>query len=392
MSYTIKVTSNSKISVPWITFIQSPSTSKGIPLDIYVGSEQLTNGTSYQLNNITVNSTAWNGRAYISDNDLKLTNDANTKCKEPAYLDPDDKNRYQLLEFAGDISKANIDVSYINWYSIPIMLSNGTESRGVPKQGFVHSTLMGKLENLSSNQSKTSIKDGNNTVRIIGPGAKADYLAAYPKLENYINSLFFFYNNNSHISNIPIANNYTGNDAGPDNFRTQDYSNYQIPHQNYIVSYDGSKLTISGTTNIGNEQKAFKMQSQLSIDDFSDAIYLATINYSWELDSLVSNGNTGVNDVFSAISRDLLAGLAYGFAGSADYGAGSSFSWQRVSGTELFSDLQNQLNYYNPWADAFYKNFSRAYSLPFSDFVFNDAPLIDVSDGQTLQVTVLNMD
>ena len=102
------------------------------------------------------------------------------------------------------------------------------------------------------------------------------------------------------------------------------------------------------------------------------------------------NGNTGDNNVFSAISRDLLAGFAYGFAGSEKYGTQNSSAWMKASATGVFSHIQPEYSYYNPWANAIAANFADVYTFPFNDFLSSWAPEINVNSGDTLTVTLLS--
>jgi len=136
------------------------------------------------------------------------------------------------------------------------------------------------------------------------------------------------------------------------------------------------------------------MTSTISYNDLSNAIYLTVLNYAWSYNGPNGSGsnrkgNTGDNNVFSAISRDLLAGFAFGFIGSSAYGNQPSSDWQMATTSKIFSGIQPKEPYYNQWANVINGCFDDVYTFPFNDYLPGYAPELPVVSGDTVTVTIL---
>lgn len=410
--YTISFTNNNAgITGPWVTFIQAtqvvaqptPSNPNATVTQL-VGpalaataviqgkTVSLVNGTSYSLaeisNTLQMGPENWQGHMYISDAALTPPTSGGLPV-DMAYTLTTDTGRYQYLEFAGSTSTASIDITYINWYAIPLQMHSTTQqtsqTRGAPLPGASLSTLPATLAALSGNNAATVVTNSSGqTVRVISPNAgNPDWLPLYPSFNDYLVSVFI-----DSAQQIPINNSYSGIASPPSpDFQPQSY-------QTSSVSYAGQTLTLQGTTSLLGD---FTMSSSMIWQQFSSVIYLAVMNYSWSYAGKGSipgaskaNGNTGDNNVFSAVSRDLLAGFAFGFAGSTQYGSQNSSAWMQAPATGVFSSIQPSHPYYNPWANAIAANFADVYTFPFNDFLDSYAPEVNVNSGDTLTVTLLS--
>jgi len=410
--YTIKFTNNNaSITKPMVTFIQAthvvaqptPSSPNakvtqlvGPPLAatamIKGQLTSLVNGTSYELDDIDstlqMNPESWQGHMYISDAALTPPTSGGLPV-DMAYTSTRDTGRYQYLEFAGSTSTASVDITYINWYCFPLQMQSTTQqasqTRGAPLSSANLSHLQAKLAALSDNNVATVVKNASNQiVRVISPNAgNPKWLPLYLSFSNYLASVFI-----DSVQQIPINNLYSGHSKPP----SPDYERQN--YQTSSVTYGGQTLKIQGTTSLLGD---FTMSSEMFWQQFNSVIYLSVMNYSWSYAGQGKiagasnlNGNTGDNNVFSAISRDLLAGFAYGFAGSEKYGTQNSSAWMKASATGVFSHIQPEHSYYNPWANAIAANFADVYTFPFNDFLNSHAPEINVNSGDTLTVTLLS--
>ncbi len=393
--YTVDIvndSSNSALDDLYVTFIGSAFSSA----PTWSGGQSISVGNTYQLSqgNIgtTINNmpTDWGGNLYVGNSDL------GGGAPNPTDFN---SNQYQIIEFGGNATQASPDITYINWYSFPVSLNSTTsqpsQNRGIPKAGVNLSNLRTDLANLTSSTSNVG-NSANTTVvrnstsntaagtitRVVGPsnasGAFGSVSDKYPSFNNYINAAFP--NSGNQASNIQIMNMYSGGGSGA------------TANQTYTVTtltYDGSTLTIDGNaTVVGN----FTMTASLTPDEFSEVLYRNVMTYAYTSDSGGSNptGNTGDNNVFSAISRDVMAPFNFGFTLSAAYG--SLTSEQQQQATEYFSQIQPDDPFYNAWANVFSQYFDDIYSFPFNDFIADTVltPTVQVEGGDTLTITLLN--
>lgn len=423
-NYTINfAATNNNLQDYYVTFVSAAGSPEAFNATFNGASLQASSSINLNSdgnNTIQISSFAWQGDMYISTKPFN----ANT----PVFTNNTD-NRFQCLEFSGSDATSMLpgftiaDISYINWYSIPLMMenTNNGDSRGVPLTGFSPNNLLQSLESLSNSLDTTVINDANgNFLRIIGPNACGSYIGTYPTFNDYVNYIFPGYNNYNAF--ICLQNMFDGSpDGNTINFQRQNYDNYDSSLATNNVYYDGNTLKIQGRTTILSETTdqptgittTYTIETPLDMNTFNTGIYLAQLDYSWTMNYIDQNGNpqtlgkikasVGDNDVFSAIVRDLLAGFAFGFAGSKvpgdyglNYGQYPSGYWQNVDGSTLFNDLQSATivnpppYYYNSWANVFYQYLSRVYSFTFSDFITSINPQLQVNGGENLLVTILS--
>lgn len=399
--YTISFTNNSTvITDPWVTFVQATQVVSGTtqlvgPALTATGGNNvgaLANGTSYNLaaigNTVSMGPTDWQGHMYISDGALTLPTSGGLPV-DAAYTLTTDGARYQYLEFAGSATSANVDITYINWYSIPLQMGSTTQqsspTRGAPLSQSALSGMMQTLAGLTGSNAVTTVQNASgDVVRVISPNAgNPSWLPLYASFQDYLTSAF-----GATAATIPVNNSYSGIGSPPSpDFQPQTY-------KLTASTYDGTTLTLQGNSDLVGD---FTMTSTMTSTEFSSVIYLAVMNYAWSYKGMGkiaaasnANGNTGDNNVFSAVSRDLMAGFAYGFVGSTKYGAQPSSAWMAAPTTDVFSAIQASNAYYNPWANAIAAAFSDVYTFPFNDFLSNSVPEIAVNDGDTLTVTLLS--
>lgn len=114
--------------------------------------------------------------------------------------------------------------------------------------------------------------------------------------------------------------------------------------------------------------------------------------------------SNGANDVFSAVVRDTLVGLASGFVNSTEpspagtapattYGTMTSSQWS-ADASKLFGGVQKTNPYYNTWAGAVYDTFgSRVYGFQYSDFFTSDGPIgnpqLSLRPGMPAQIVAI---
>ena len=394
--YTIKfVNNNSSIAKPWVTFVQATEVVNdntqliGPPLAAAGGNgTSMQNGVSFSLadinNTISMSPSDWQGHLYLSDSPLALPKSGAFPV-DANYTATTDTARYQYLEFAGSPAQANIDITYINWYSIPLQMErttsrlSGSNTRGMPKSQAALSSLLPTLAGLTNNNPITAVRNSDDQiVRVISPNAgNPHWLPLYLSFKDYLSSVFL-----SGAETIHLNNTYDGIETpkSPD-FKQQNYKTSS-------VTYCEGELIIKGTTDVLGD---FQMTSNIDFETFNWMLYLAVMSYSWSFGSTSNaNGNTGDNNVFAAISRDLIAGFAFGFIGSKQFGSQPSSAWMEASDTEVFNSIQPDNPHYNPWANAINACFSDVYTFPFNDYLNNFAPELAISDGDTLTVTLLN--
>jgi len=377
---------NASISGPYVTFYGAAFSSTPQGADgTSIGLEE-SYLLSMLMNGIDEMPTDWGGNLYISDSALTETS--------PNPTITTDTTRYQVIEFAGSGTSAAPDITYINWYSFPVKLASTTsqssQTRGMPNSGQDLDALPAALASLSiqSPTNTTVVRNAENEIlRVIGPsngnGPDGSVTDKYPSFGDYIDATF---PDATPISTILIDNTYSGVQSPPNvRFENQDYTTSSI-------SYDGSTLTINGST---TRIFAFTLTAEISEESLSEKIYRAVIDYDYsymETDggsTTMGSGNTGSNDVLATVTRDLLAGFAFGFIGSDAEGDMTSAEWQDATG--YFGDIQPDDPFYNEWAGIMNEYFSDVYTFPFSDFLSSTVftPTIQVEGDDTLTITLL---
>lgn len=401
--YTITFANNdATITSLYLTFIQA--TGSGLPAlsATYVDSsgqqQNIVNGQSYLLGtgngaigtmSITMAPMDWIGHLYLSDQPLPLG--TVNPPTDPAYTITTDTVRFQNLEFAGSDTVASPDITYINWYSMPLQMSDGSNQRGVPSSQTALSALMNNLVNLAGNSPVLVVKNSQSQIiRVISPNAgMPNWLPLYPTFTSYLNSAFA-----NGADPIQLNNTYSGvaNPTSP-NFEPQTYQSSSV-----VFDAAAQTITISGSTSVlGTFRMTMTADSAPNNSaPFTTEIYLTVISYQWQYSGQGSvppdngTGQTGNNDVFSAISRDFLAGFNFGFINSAAFGNQPSSAWMNAAAGNVFSAIQPSIPFYNPWANAMAAVFSDVYTFPFNDYLTAYAPELNVNIGDTLSVTVLS--
>jgi len=420
------VNQNTDITDPWVTFIQSlnpvstwetngytETTLNGPALNATAGITSLVNGTSYQLSSIgtTIHlAPDWAGNIFFSNRNLSSILGQSgqspvqpgpapfpiTPFSQPTFFPTDpngavtsENTRYNYIEVGGGSGTTIYpDITYINYYSVPIQLTRASDgaTRGAPTSQTALNHLHDKLTTLSGNSSTVVVNDANGVARIISPNNGATAQAAYPTFDNYITSAF-----GGGAKPINITNSYSGHGSLTGVIANQDYAGV-------TVTYNGAVLVITGSSSestVGD----YTLTWTGSSTDLTSAIYSAVIGgYGVVYDNgngIITNGNTGDNNVFSAMTRDLLAGFNYGFINSSTttglgtIGDLTSQQWMTLSGSEAFKNAQPTDPFYNTWSAAFADTFTNVYTFPFNDFLAGFGPVIDVNTGDTLTVTLL---
>jgi hypothetical protein len=430
------VNENTQIADPYVTFIQSlnavstwetngesSTTLLGPALSasaIYNGVEtQLQNGTAYQLSlfssSITMDAN-WAGNIFFSNNTLLTGQSGQSPAQTPnppqnqpplynipAFSQPtfyptnpngavtSDTGRYNYIELSGGSSTMiSPDITYINYYSVPIQMTRASDeaTRGAPISQAALNNLQAKLAALSGNSSAVVVQDANGVARIVSPDSGPTAQAAYPTLSAYITNAF-----GAGAKTIQLTNNYSGTGVNePPLFTAQTYTGT-------TVTYANDTLTITGTSD-NEDIGAYTLTWVGTPEELTQAIYAAVLGgYSVTYDGgtgTITNGNTGDNNVFSAITRDLLAGFSFGFINSDSQALGSAIGdltsgqWMTLSYENAFLNAQTNQEYFNQWAAAFAEVFGDVYTFPFNDFFADFAPELNVNAGDTLTVTLLD--
>jgi hypothetical protein len=415
------VNENTNITDPWVTFIQtvqavrnpddSGTTSYlGPLLNATSGSTTLQNGVSYQLSSLDNNTISlapdWAGNLFFSSGNLSsvLGQSGQNPAPPPTVppfsqspflpTDPNgtitsDKMSYNYIEFAGGSSASiNPDITYINYYSVPIQMKRISDgvTRGTPKSQAALNNLQSKLAAVPINTANTIINAADGGIARIVSSDNSN-AADFPSFQNYVNDSF-----GAGAKPIQLSNQYSGQQGGSGPTATQTYTGSS-------VSFNGTTLIITGSSSdssVGN----YTITWSGAASDLSESIYAAVLSdYSvvWASGSK-SNGNTGDNDVFSTITRDLLAGYNYGFinsdaiplaGGNTAIGDLTSQQWMTLSGADGFTHAQPSNSYYNPWAAGIATTFTDVYSFPFNDYLSGFSPELTINTGDTLQIKLL---
>lgn len=427
------VNDNTSISDPWVTFVSSlnvvntwetngysATTLNGTALSATAGATSLVDGTSYQLstigNSITVGSD-WAGNIFFSDSDISSnlgsSGQSPVQTVNPAWETHPESNpkflitatsqptlyatnpgsadattqRYNYIELGGGSSSTiNPDVTYINYASVPLQMANSTGTRGTPSSQGSLDTLTTRLAALTGNNPTAVVTSGGQIVRVIGPDSGSTISSLYQSFGAYITSSVA-----PGAKTIQLSNAYSGHGSLTGLIANQTYT----PRTATPVTYDGTTLTIKGTSteaSVGD----FTMTATITPAEFSDSIYAAVISYSVTYaqntgSPITIAGNTGDNNVFSAVSRDLLAGYSYGFINSTNAGDMTSAEWQTLSNSDAFANAQPDNTYYNTWAAEIAGTFGDVYSFPFNDFLNDFSPELTTASGDTLTVTMLGV-
>ncbi len=379
--------------------------------------------TSYALStfpggSLNVSSLSVDGDLYISDNPLTAWN--GKKCAPmspannaaPSPVNPSDCNlhtRWQFIELGG-----NYDITYINLFSIPLGISQGSESLGnttLPKILLLEESLAKLTKTVGAEIFPKSSQGKSNFVRAISPANAAPtnaLLTQYPSFNSYFTDVFKGPNG---AASPPInVNNFydgTGGIVSPTSvcqkpvaFLDQKYSTTSITYKNNVLVIKGTAgrigaFTITaqtlivpmpvGCTSSSTSARCFRPQTTPA--QLTGELYTNVLSYSVSVGNKICTPgaveNNGANDVFSVVVRDMLVGFVSGFADSpvkapsslspptpkaATYGAMTSQQWS-TSATQIFGGVQRTARNYNTWGAAFFDLFAnQVYGFQYSDY------------------------
>lgn len=417
------VNQNQDITDPWVTFIQSQNaistwetngfsstTPNGPLLSAMAGSTTLVSGTSYQLsaigNTITMGEN-WAGNIFFSNQAITTMGSSGQSPVQSgtapfpiaAFSQPtlystnpngavtSDTTRYNYIELGGgSTSSINPDITYINYYSVPIQMTRASDgaTRGAPSSQAALANLAPTLTALSGNNSAVVVSDSQGTARVISPDNGATSQVPYPDFTAFITASF-----DTGAKPINLSNAYSGHGSETGPIATQTYTG------SAVTWVGGTTLTMTGTASVVDD---YTITWTGSASDLSQSIYSAVLNnyqVVYGPDSTTKTGNTGDNDVFSAITRDLLAGYNFGFINSnatsslGTIGDLTSEQWMTLSYNNAFGNAQTDNPYYNQWAAAFASTFTDVYTFPFNDYLSGFSPEMSIGTGDTLTVTLL---
>jgi hypothetical protein len=243
---------------------------------------------------------------------------------------------------------------------------------------------------LSSITAKAAfVKSGGKFVHVNSPANAGTTLGYYPSLAAYLGSA-----SGAPTTKISIKNSYGATTATPETticthnggkaFAAQCYSasvKYDSTTKTLAITGNGSDVgnfTIKGWTPVASPPKTCKGSTGAQGTSYTAVLYYAVSNPACTGTDVESNG---ANDVFSAVVRDLLVGLASGFENSATaspaatYGKMTSSQWS-THASAIFGGVQATNPYYNTWAGAVYDTFgSRVYGFQYSDFFTSEGPI-----------------
>jgi hypothetical protein len=422
---------------PYFTYVPNTGPNKGQRV-------AFPNVTSVQLSTITngtllAPSQDVNGPLYFSNQPLQVGSSKAKTCKPISSATPtqpsplpasDDCNlgtRWQFAELGGDY-----DVTYINLFSVPLAINQGSQSNGVAT-GTQFADLMTALGTLGGkNAVYPANATGANIIRVIGPananGPSDPLLTNFPSFAPYIGKAFN--SKGAPVTAINISNSYSGQGGTPDPTKTicptaqafaaQSYSTTGITYNatTGALAIQGTGATVGKFTLNGMVLNSKAPDCQGSVGPvtcygpnvtsqaLSAAFYTAVLPYSVTNPFCGVNKveTNGANDVFSVVMRDFLVGFASGFVNSTVpappsvspptiYGLMKSSQWS-TDAAKLFTGVQPaNLNFYNPWGSAIFSALgNKVYGFQYSDY-FAEAgplgnPLLVLQPGVPVQIVI----
>jgi hypothetical protein len=386
---------------------------------------KLTSFTSTALSDLpagSLNASALgiSGDLYISDNRLMAWNGKKcalmspTNNAAPSPVNPSDCNlhtRWQFIEIGG-----NYDVTYINLFSIPLGISQGSQSLGIttlPKILLLERSLASLTKTVGAEIYPPGSQGTSRFVRAISPantsGPTDPLMRQYPTFNAYIASAFKG-PNGAASPPINVNNQYDGTGGAipspttvcknPNAFKAQTYLTTGITYRNNVLTIKGTarlvgNFTITAQTPVppgpkaigctGASTSARCYMPQITPAQFNYILYFNVLSYSVANPTCMKGAveTNGANDVFSVVVRDMLVGLVSGFVDSpvkappslspptpkaATYGAMTSQQWS-TSATQIFGGVQRTARNYNTWGAAFVDLFAnQVYGFQYSDY------------------------
>ena len=435
------------LTAPYVTFFPGSTSSGGFKYIPTSGATagQLTDFPNYtsvllsDLDNAVLLASSLNlgGNLYFSEAGLQVsTGSQNPACvaispsnqQAPSPVSTGDcnyKTRWQFAELGGVY-----DITYINFYSVPLSINQGALSYGeITKSGATFSGFKTALGNLTTTAQSAFVTSNGKFVRANSPANAGATLKDYPSLSGYLGAAFS--TSGTPTTAISISNAYSATTPDAKSTICTKNAGKAFAAQTYSasVTYDATSkaLTITGTASAAGAftikgwtpvasppatckgsigAKTTCYDTGVSPKAFSQAIYTAVLNYSVDNPACSASDveSNGANDVFSAVVRDMLVGLASGFVNSAQpspagttpattYGTMKSSQWSADAG-KLFGGVQKTSPYYNTWAGAVYDTFgSRVYGFQYSDFFTSDGPIgnpqLSLRPSMPAQIVVL---
>ncbi|MBN1345641.1 MAG: hypothetical protein JXQ73_23315 [Phycisphaerae bacterium] len=352
--------------------------------------EALQTNTSYTLEDLRYGITVTNigGRIYISLGDQLPTTPAPAYDFKAALTSVDMRWSFVELTYSTGIVSV-VNLSDVDFYAFPISLyaCDGT-SLVPPALTYSASgdTVQSQLTNLiPAAQQASAIKTKTipNTqttalVRILSPVHAPQ---AYPSLQPYVDyvqaqaSGAVFATIEDQYSRFGTAGQQcstctTTTTADPYALGTQPPTDadhacrYSTQTYSFECTFNGSGdiEMVGGGSCIGETGYTIMIPASEIAYGIYTGIPAYTVN-----GHEAPGGTFDTNDLFNAAVRDLMAGFAFGFVGSTQYGSLVSNQWW--SATQVFSDIQPVTNgnyFYNAYAEIIYNN-SNAYGQPYSD-------------------------
>lgn len=350
------------------------------------------------------------GRFYISFN-LGWQNILNDQKKmpEPSPVNPTDGwfhtawDKFEITMNNNPGDQANL--TSIDFAGIPMAI--GSFSNGAPIQQLGYPSSNQIITKLAKLNPAAAVKDKNgNTVRILGPTQNGyPSIGGWPGFAEYAETL----KKNNQSTKIKFHTAFSVNKD----------TNWM-----YFYEFDAfpdkkeNKFTMTGTLNATNTingksvSKSGPLTIEIAGDDglntfFSSFIYAgvgntdaqgkSNVTFSGDWASFFAQTVPGhVEEVQKRIIGDLAVGLAYGFAGSSEFGNQSSGDWFAAGQKDALSDIQTDSAFYSVYENTIFLESGRTvYGHPYSDRMTAYAVAVDVVQHEgkpidTLKITIFD--
>jgi len=334
------------------------------PVQGTINGQPIVLGNVYSLNDIGsgIQLQSAGGRIYFS---LGAPLPISTGDPEPVNPQIDSWGvRFDKIELTYDVTNLNsvADLTSIDYFGIPLALQTFAPNGSTPLQALTFSqptnVVSATLAALAPAGTQVLLTSNGSYLRVLGPqlmqaNATKSAPNPYPSLQSYVNEF-------STAGGVAtIQDLFDGNSSGgfTNNFLQQCY--------NFTTSFDGNgNLHLNGGGTVVGQQHEIVIQAS----DLGPGIYWANPPYT--VDGAASN--IGVNDVYAAVVRDVLAGFGFGFINSSTIDPNtikpfntepSAYWWHSP---HAFNFLQTAQPNYNQYAYYLY-TISNAYGQPFSD-------------------------
>lgn len=306
-----------------------------------------------------------NGRIYLNFGANGLSGLGNGY--QPAPQNPNDSNyatAYAYLEtnIFGN-TQNNLDISDIDFFSMALEASTWRSGQRVGQLKFNDPQPGAIGENV---ETLGTLSDGQAVVgtytRVIGPGLTG----GYPDWSAYFTFL-------ASASPTKIAGFYGGqpNGVGPT----------AAHHYTLTASFGSSQVTMTGSITKAGSRTPESTTIVITYASLNQPTGVYGCNPSYQVNGAAPTPGI-INDVYGWIVGDLVAGLSYGFPGSATQvtvdgkttalGDVTSTTWFELAKSKpslMFGGAQSNSAYYNQYAAQIATMSSDFYGFPFSDRV-----------------------